>query len=153
MTTKVVYETECDICGDELHKSTTMMIPGQVSPAPERFQGSYHFKFDACAECEAEMLAAKATLIDVMRMKRGNETPEAREKRHAELRAAAQWLNSPIQAGQPGTPYQHQQYGTSLSVASPNIGASLGGGSATTLEQMKQADTARILNAAFASVK
>lgn len=79
MTTKVKYETECDICGDSL--STQNYTINQNTSVPPPYASGNHFRFDTCPECEEEMLNAKATLIDVMRMKRGNETEEQKKLR------------------------------------------------------------------------
>lgn len=79
MTTKVKYETECDICGDALSTQSYTINRNIGMPHPGHLNS--HFKFDTCPECEEEMLNAKATLIDVMRMKRGNETEEQKKLR------------------------------------------------------------------------
>lgn len=103
MTTKVKYETECDICGDPLSTQNYTIHQNMGMPEPYGSSGASHFRFDTCPECTEEMLNAKATLVDVMRMKRGNETEEQKklriQKRDSVTLGASSMLNASTVAG------------------------------------------------------
>lgn len=108
MTTYVKHETECDICGVKLTSNASTHIPGQAMVEP--YHTSYHFKFDACGECEAELLKAKEVLIGVMSLKRQNAPAEERgedvkmtRKEWEQVYAKVVVYSSPA--------YQSQQYG------------------------------------------
>ncbi len=83
MTTRIKYTTECDVCGRPLQSMAHVHIPGAVIPEPAKT--SYHFRFDTCTPCEEELLKAKAVLVDVMTMKRGQEPDEPSEAKAAEF--------------------------------------------------------------------